>query len=121
MPIVWPETSFGKPDAGLNASPDPSSVPVKMDSGEYRQRHDRRGRREVFQIVVRLQSARMAMFSAWFKHKIGHGKEFFEMDLPDGQGGFTTRTVRLTKSAYKAVIVQLPLLWSVSFEVESFS
>lgn len=113
--------AFGNPNAGFSEAPDASAMSSKMDSGEYRQQRDRRGRREVFSIALTLESFRLAMFNAWFKYKVAHGKTFFDIDLPDGQDGFTTRSCRFTSSNYSVSLLQLPLLWSVQFEVESFS
>lgn len=113
--------AFGNPAASFGASPDSSAPAVKMDSGEYRRHRDRRGRREVFTVALILNTFRLGMFNAWFKYKVGHGRTFFDIDLPDGQGGFTTRSCRFTSSNYSVSLVQPPLLFSVQIELESFS
>ena len=120
MPVVsWP-ISFPNPDTGVSASVGESVTVTKMDSGEYRQRHDRVGRSETYQVSLTLRTFQLGMFVSWFKYKLGHGRNPFALPLPAGSG-FTPTNVRFSKSGMKVSLIQLPFLWSVSFEVETNS
>lgn len=122
MPAVdWP-SFFPNPELGLSMSFDSTIEQTEMDSGEYRQRPVRRGKRYLVRATFVLSGLRMAIFNGWFQHKIRDGVDAinFPSGLPVLGGDFTVAEAYVAESVYKASLIEAPNTWEVQFQLETF-
>jgi hypothetical protein len=93
--------SFPKPHTSLAATSQPNAVRTAMDSGVVRQR--RRFTTENVFVNVRweLNDLEFAVFTAFHKHKLNLGSDWFIISLPLGSGdGFNNHTARFVEGKF---------------------
>lgn len=117
--VAWPD-AFPKPEVGFSASFGSTVDGVRMDSGETRQRHVRRGVRRLLSASFVLKGPRLAMFNAWFKHKLQDGVLSVTLTLPMG-GAETSVEAFFIESGYKVTLKEAPFTWLVQTQLEIYT
>lgn len=82
----WPPQLPSPSLPGYGLEPQPAFTRTDMDAGPARQR--RRFTQAPTEITVQLVMTReqMAIFEAWFEHRIASGADWFDAPLDNGQG-----------------------------------
>lgn len=119
--VAWPSV-FPNPETGMSVQFESPVAQTEMDSGEFRIRPNRRGRRYTVRVSFMLTGSFLAMFNAWFKHKIREGLDpiSFPNGLPIEGGDFLIFEAYMTESGYNAQLEEPPKTFKVSFQIEYF-
>lgn len=103
----WPdETILPRPNTNFNGKVESTVIRTKMDSGRIRQRARFSSGNQTMPVEWLFTDDEFALFKGIYKYKLSNGADFFEMELPLGDG-FQTYLVRFSddgfSEAYKPV------------------